>query len=482
MKSWIKNPLITPQIVSWNTPKEVLLVNNMSDDWTWTNEIRKAIFWLVILLLVVLFISGCRNNPVASIVPQLTAPTSTSTTAIRPTVTTTPPPAEEQVISTPTLAPTATPGPLDLLVEDLNQHTGIDQLEIFGLNGQNLVNFLISLILVVVGSLAGWLFVKVVIWLAKFTPPSFDDQLLITIKNQLVWLIALFFLEFGTARLTFLSPETKQWLDLIYFAVFIIVVALLILKAIEYGLEGPLTRAATPKNRDLIVTFLPLLYRLIQVGVVIASLAIILQNFGFNLSALLAILGLGGLAVSLAAKETLEDMINGFIILIDRPYQIGDRIKIETMDTWGDVENIGVRTTRIRTLDNRLVIVPNSVIGRNQVENYTYPDSSYRVDVQVGIGYGSDIDQVVHTIEGAVLSVSGIYDAKPPFVELAEFGDSALIFRVLYWLDTYADIRLKTKVNKAIYRALTAANIEMPFITYDVNLAYKAKMPNQTTQ
>jgi small-conductance mechanosensitive channel len=288
-----------------------------------------------------------------------------------------------------------------------------------------------------------------------------------------LWLIVVFTLQFATARLGFLPPETKQWLDLAYFSLIVITVAVMLMRLIEYGLEKPLQKAATPEQRDLLVTFFPLLYRLLQVGIVMASLAVILQNFGFNLSALLAILGLGGLAVSLAAKETLADMISGLIILIEHPYQIGDRIKIETMDTWGDVESIGVRTTRIRTLDNRLVIVPNAVIGRNQVENYTYPDPSYRVDVSVGIGYGSDLNLVEKIIEKAVSGVPDISDRQAPFVSLEEFGDSALIYRVMYWLDSYADIRLQSEVNKAVYQALNEAEIEMPFITYDVNLAYK---------
>jgi len=380
---------------------------------------------------------------------------------------------EDQVISTPTLAPTVTPGPLEYAIEDISRNTGIDDFYVFSLSGENLVNLLFSVFIVLVGSLAGWLLIKLSLWIAKITPPRFDDQVLAAVENQVKWLIVLISIEFATARLNFLSPELKQWLDLIYFSIYVIIIATITLKVIGLGLTGLLTKAATPEKRDVLATFSPLFYRLIQVGMIITGLAIILHNFGVNLSALLAILGLGGLAVSLAAKETLEDMINGFIILIDRPYQIGDRIKIETMDTWGDVESIGVRTTRIRTLDNRLIIVPNSVIGQNQVENYTYPDPSYRVDVSIGVSYDSDIDQVEKIIATAVLSVPEVLNEKPPIVELAEFGDSALIFRALYWFRSYVDFRRKTKVNKAIYRALTKANIEMPFVTYDVNLAYK---------
>jgi small-conductance mechanosensitive channel len=418
-------------------------------------------------------LTNCNSHPstLSSLSIATPSPTSASTTP-ETTVSPIEQGEENQVISTPTLAPTATPGIIDQVVEDVSRNAGLDRIIVASLTGENIFSLIISILIVIAGSFVGWWLVNLLVRLAKYTPPSFDDQMIAIIQKQLKWLITLFLIQFTTARLTFLSPELIQWLGLFYYAIVIITIALIILKLIEYGLEGPLAKAATPEQRDILVTFFPLIYRLVQVAIVFTTLAIILQNFGFNLSALLALLGLGGLAVSLAAKETLADMISGFIILIDRPYQIGDRIRIDTMDDWGDVEDIGMRTTRIRTLDNRLVIVPNSVIGRNQVENYTYPDPSIRVEVSVGIGYGSDFKLVKETIEKAVLSVSGISDRENPFVELTEFGDSALIFRVRYWLKSYTDVQLQTTVNNAIYQALTDANIEMPYITYDVNLSY----------
>ncbi len=421
--------------------------------------------------------TGCQRSPMRN--TPTSSPTLTATATITPIPTTAPSegsgvqPTEEQVLSTPTLAPTATPSPLDIVVEDVTQSIGIDNFSIFGLNADDLVNFIVSVLIVLLGGLLGVLFVEFMLWLLKLTPPDFDDRLVTTIEKQLKWLIVLFFIQFATARLAFLSPELKQWLDLTYFSLFVLLIAAIVWKLVDYGLEGPLLQASSPENRNLIITFTPLLCRSIQVLIFLVSLAIILQAFGVNLSALLAVLGLGGLAISLAAKESLEDIINGFIILIDRPFQIGDRIKIESMDTWGDIESIGARTTQIRTIDNRRVIVPNSIIGNSQVENYTGPDPSLRMEVSLGIAYGSDIDQVLEIIRNAILSVPGVMERQPPVVEFREFGDSAMIFRALYWLENYTDIRLRTQVNRSIYMALTEANIEMPFVTYDVNLAYK---------
>ncbi len=89
------------------------------------------------------------------------------------------------------------------------------------------------------------------------------------------------------------------------------------------------------------------------------------------MTALATVLGLGGLAISLAAKDTIADAIAGFIVLVDQPYRIGDRIEIQELGTWGDVTDIGLPTTRIRTPDNRMVIVPNSTIAQKHEQEPT---------------------------------------------------------------------------------------------------------------
>ena len=430
--------------------------------------------------------TGCQQIsqlPTSPTIP-LPSPSSTGTVVSTPLTAdlTNVQPTAEQVLSTPTLAPTATPSPLDYAIDNLSRDLGISDQVILGLRAADFLDLLFSLAIILLGSLVGMLLINGIRWLLKFTPTNLDEQILNETHRQVKWLISLFLLEFATARLTILTPEIKQWLNLVYFTLYVIVISSLIWRLVAFGLQDPLLRASSPQNRGLLITFTPLLRRTLQFAIISISLAIILQNFGVNLSALIAILGLGGLAISLAAKETLEDMINGFIILIDRPYQVGDRIKIETMDAWGDVESIGSRTTRIRTLDNRLVIVPNSIIGRNQVENYTYPDPSYRAKIKIGIAYGTDLDRVEEIIIPAVLQVPGVLQDKAPMVELKEFGDSAIILCVHYWLDAYANILVRSSVHKAILKILEDENIEMPFITYDVNLDYKDLSPASSDQ
>ncbi len=156
-------------------------------------------------------------------------------------------------------------------------------------------------------------------------------------------------------------------------------------------------------------------------------------------------------------------MISGVIILIDQPFRAGDRIEIQELNTWGDVVSIGLRSTRIRTLDNRLVIVPNSSISNNQVVNYTFPDPRYRIQTEIGVAYGTDLRIVREVITESLQGVEGVLPEMPVDILFMEFGDSAMILRVRWWIASYIDARRSTdRVNETIYLALEQAGIELP--------------------
>jgi MscS family membrane protein len=176
----------------------------------------------------------------------------------------------------------------------------------------------------------------------------------------------------------------------------------------------------------------------------------------------------------------IADAIEGFIILVDRPFRIGDRIEIQEVGTWGDVTEIGLRTTRIRTRDNRVVIVPNSVIGANQVINYSYPDPRYRIQTHVGVGYGADLEAARRIIIDTVRQVEGVLPDKLVDALYIEMGDSARILRVRWWIESYVETRqMVDLVHTAMERALDEAGVEMPFPTQSIRLQLDPETANQ---
>ena len=196
------------------------------------------------------------------------------------------------------------------------------------------------------------------------------------------------------------------------------------------------------------------------------AIIILLNHFGITgtaLTASLTALGLSGIIVGLAAQTTLADIITGIVLLIDRPFRIGDRIRIEKLDTWGDVIDIGWRSTRILTRDNRLVTIPNSIIGTDMITNYSMPDRMFRVETDVIISYGPDIEYVRNLIIEAMKNEKWVMQENPVQVLLLEFTESGIKFKARCWIENFVETRIsEDKLNTVIYKALINANIAMP--------------------
>lgn len=302
------------------------------------------------------------------------------------------------------------------------------------------------------------------------TKTTLDDVVLQTLQAPAYLLALVIAVDIALARLDFL-PES--WTDVfsnifyvLYFLIGFLVIWRLVMKLFEwYALE-----IAPQTETELDEQLIPFFTRVSQIILAVIGLIIFLSHFNVDVSALVTTLGVGSLAIALAAQAALSDTISGFIIMIDRPFRIGDRIELLDLGTWGDVVDIGLRSSRIRTRDNRMVIVPNSVIGKSLIVNHSYPDEQYRLQVHIGIGYGSDLDRARQVMIDAVSKVEGVLNDKPIEALFLEFGDSALIFRVRWWLDSYVDTRrMFDSVNTGIYNALNEAGIDIPFPQQDVH-------------
>ena len=310
---------------------------------------------------------------------------------------------------------------------------------------------------------------KVIGRITGATKSSLDNLLVEALRPPLFWLVILQATETAFKRLSFLSLETKTLIDDITFVLYAILILVGILRLVGVFSQWLGEKITSDKDLPLDNKMLPFIARIVNIIVVAIAGIIILGYFNIEITGLVTTLGIGSLAVALAAQETLSDTISGFVIMVDQPFRLGDRIEILELDTWGDVEDIGLRSTRIRTMNNRMVIVPNSVIAKSLVVNHSYPNNEIRSEIHVGVAYGVDIDHVRQTLIKAVEKVEGV-DAEHPVEALfLEFGDSALIFRVRWWLDSYVDTRrMFDKVNTAMYNALNKERIPIPFPQQDV--------------
>jgi len=409
----------------------------------------------VILLLLLLLVS-CGEAP-SLVVPDL--PESTTV--------------EEEgtgVVQTREPKPTATPGPVTDQVERLFGRSEITNDLL--LDKADWMNLLISLLIVALGYVLGtWLVYRVLARIVRRTQRKVDDLLFHAVRSSLRWLVVVLTLRFATIRLVFLSVGIKMILSDVYFVLLLLIVVRIVWLAIGVIEKWYRAKSVEIGSEAQLAPAISWLVRLAQAIVILTAIVILLAHFGIDVLAFAAALGLTGFAISLAAKDTIADVIAGMIIMVDQPFRVGDRIEIQGEDTWGDVTDIGLRTTRIRTRDNRLVIVPNSIIGKNQVINYTFPDPRFRIQTHVNIGYGTDIKQARRIMIEAVRQVDGVLPDKPVDALYNEMDNMAMIFRVRWWIESYEDTRrMLDKVHSTLQEALDAAGIKNPNEELDVNL------------
>ncbi len=306
--------------------------------------------------------------------------------------------------------------------------------------------------------------------LTRRTETILDDLILDVVEFPLYLLAIVLVLDAVFARLDFLTGSWL-WAGDVFYVLYLLIVFLFVGRFANHLFFWYGEEIARRTETDLDEQLLPFFRRIAMMVIGMVAIITLLSHFEVDITGLVTTLGIGSLAIALAAQESLKDTISGFMIMLDRPFRIGDRIEIQDLDTWGDVVDVGLRSARIRTRDNRMVIVPNSVIGKSLVVNYSYPDTQYRIQVHIGLGYGTDIEAARKIIVETVRGVEGVLGDKLVEALFLEFGPSALVFRVRWWLDSYYDARrMFDRVNTALYYALTEAGIEIPNPQMDVRL------------
>ncbi len=331
----------------------------------------------------------------------------------------------------------------------------------------DITNLTRALIIIVAAVILAWIAGNSMKFLRrKFTArtsTTFDDVIISAVRRPVQFAIVIAGFQLALFQLESIPAD---WLGPI--ADFFFVVYLLLVYVAMFRLTSGLAdwygkEVVSKTDTELDDKFLTFFRALANITVAAIIFIIMLGHFGIEPSALVATLGIGTLAVALAAQETLSDIISGFMILLDQPFAIGDRVALQDINTWGDVTEIGLRSTRILTRDNRMVTVPNSVIGKGLIVNYSDPSTVYRVETHIGIAYGTDVDYARQLMVSAMEAEEWVMKDRPIEALLLEFGDSALLFRVRCWIEDYMETRrVIDKMNTALYQVLNRKSITIP--------------------
>ena len=208
---------------------------------------------------------------------------------------------------------------------------------------------------------------------------------------------------------------------------------------------------------------MPVAQKIMSLFLMGAALIVILKHFNYDIISLVTALGIGSLAIGMAAKDTLAHMISGFTIMLDRPFRIGDRIQLVGGQI-GDVADIGLRSTKIKTLDNQLLIIPNSDLCNTMLTNQAFPDRRVKGRVNIGVAYGSDVEKVKRVLVATALEVNLVLSDPVPEAYFVAFGDSDLNMSLFFWVADYSTLFGTTDlVNSLILHRFAEQSIEIPF-------------------
>lgn len=302
------------------------------------------------------------------------------------------------------------------------------------------------------------------------TNTNIDDELVRCIKKPFfIFVIVTIF--YCTAQPLPLPPIVILWVNKTYYVATVITITLLLSRVISifvaHGFRVQKRFEKTPK----------LLVKILSLVLYVIAFLMILSHFHIEITTLITTLGIGGLAVGLALQDTLSNFFAGLHILSDRPVRVGDFIELPGTDITGYVEDVGWRSTKIRTLPNQFIIVPNAKLAESIIINDSLPEHEISTRVQVGVSYESDLEKVERvTVEVAKYiqeNTPGAVKSFEPFIRFHTFGDSnidfTVILRVEKFVDKYLVIHEFIKALKARY---DQENIE---ISWPVRKIYQAQ-------
>lgn len=326
---------------------------------------------------------------------------------------------------------------------------------------------IIAAVFIIVGKIADLVISGVVGRIAERSSNDFDDSLIDLVHRPIFVTSVIIGLALATKRLDMPELPTRITVNLLK------TIAIFIWFGAFNGLNKLVVGALRKSTQSQIVQsgMLTLLHNIMKVVLFALAGYFFFLAWDIDVTAWLASAGIVGLALSFAAKDTLSNLFAGVSIVMDAPYKTGDFIILDSGER-GVVTEIGLRSTRILTRDDVEITIPNGIIGNSTIVNEAGgPPAQHRIRIAVGVAYGSDVDHVIETLEQVAADNAAILAIPAPRVRFRLFGDSSLNFELLGWIADPADRgRVQHELNCAVYKALAANKIEIPFPQRDLHV------------
>lgn len=305
--------------------------------------------------------------------------------------------------------------------------------------------------------------------ITSFTATDLDDRVLVRVTPPAGLLLIFAGLYLAIRRLPFPEKIHTVFSGAV-FVVNVILITNIAYRIINEALKWYARRLEERTGAVLNQQIMPVLEKLFSIFLICFALIVTLRHFNYDILSLVTALGIGSLALGMAAKDTLANMISGFTLMVDRPFRIGDRIQLAS-GSWGDVMDIGLRSTKIKTVDNTLLIIPNSELCNTTIINLAFPDLRSKGKVAVGVAYGSDLGKVKGLLVAAAEDIPEVLKDPQPEAFFVSYGDSALNMALFFWVKDYTEVfKVTDRLNILIHDRFRENGIEIPFPTRTVKL------------
>ena len=326
----------------------------------------------------------------------------------------------------------------------------------------------IAILSVLVGKTLYWIARSIIRRATKHTENELDDFVVDTIDEPIVVVVTVLGFWVAVQTLT-LTERLEEFLWAATQAALVLAVTWTLARLWDAVVAGVLKPLAASSETDLDDQLLPIVRRGGKTAIWVIGVIVALNNAGYDVMALIAGLGIGGLALAMAAKDTVANVFGGFTIFTDRPFSMGDRIVISGFD--GTVKEIGIRSTRLQTLAGREVSIPNAKFADSPVENISR-EPTRKIVLELGLTYDTSHERIRHAMKilEEIVAEQGDDTDEKVIVGFNAFGDFALGVTLIYYITKGADIMgVQTAVNLAILERFNAEGLDFAFPTQTIH-------------
>jgi len=296
------------------------------------------------------------------------------------------------------------------------------------------VAMLILILSFVAAQITNFLFNKVFIVFTAKTKTDVDDKIMEILNMPIFYSVVLFGAYQSFIYINILSKFSDKFAGIIQ-SVAVIIWTYAIAKLVKIIISELGFKFAAKTKSTLDDELMPLFQKLSNLIIYFAGIMIIFGIWNIDITPLLASAGIAGFVIAFAAKDTISHLFGGISMYFDRPFKVSDRIQLESGEI-GDVLEIGIRSTRIKTFDETVVVIPNSIIANSKIINYNQPESKIKVKMHINVAYGSNIEKVKKTLLDITNKIEGVEKDPAPSVHFSDLGDYALEFLIVLWVDS----------------------------------------------